>query len=73
MQDDPGRFADLQRAKFIMGLGHPICGQVTQAQVQRVLHALNNLPRDDDRDRLCRSLDLMEDGPYHDRLLSIRP
>jgi dihydrodipicolinate synthase/N-acetylneuraminate lyase len=73
MQDDPGRFADVQRAKFIMGLGHPICGVVTEPQIERVLDALRNVPRNDDRDRLCRSLDLMEDGPCHDRLMGMRP
>ena len=31
MQDDPHHFADLQRAKYIMGLGHPICGHVFRA------------------------------------------
>ena len=65
MQDDPHRFADLQRAKYIMGLGHPICGQVSQAQVDRVLQALRDLSRESDRDRLCRSLDLLVDGPCH--------
>ena len=68
MQDDPRRFADLQRAKYIMGLGHPICGQVTPAQVDRVLQALRDLSRDSDRDRLCRSLDLLGDGPCHSML-----
>ena len=65
MQDDPRRFADLQRAKYIMGLGHPICGQVSQSQVDRVLQALRDLPRESDRHRLCRSLDLLGDGPCH--------
>lgn len=65
MQDDPRRFADLQRAKFIMGLGHPICGQVLSDQVDRVLQSLRELPRRSDRDRLCQSLDLLGDGPCH--------
>lgn len=68
MQDDPLRFADLQRAKYIMGLGHPLTGEVGNTQVDRVLSALEDLPDGDDRRRLARSLDLMEDGPYHDRL-----
>ncbi len=71
MQDDPARFADLQRAKYIMGLGHPLCGEVTEPQVERVLEALRQLPRESDRRRLCRSLDLMEDGPFHDQLIAI--
>ncbi len=72
MQDDPTKFADLQRAKYIMGLGHPICGKVTEQQVDRVLDALRGLPRQADRVRLARSLDLMGDGPYHPALVSIQ-
>ena len=68
MQDDPAKFADLQRAKVIMSLGQPLTGQVTEDQIERVLTALESLPRVEDRSRLARSLDLMEDGPYHDRL-----
>ena len=64
MQNDPAKFADLQRAKYIMGLGHPLIGEVTREQVERVLTALHNLPRAADRDRLARSLNLMEDGPF---------
>lgn len=65
MQDDPRCFADLQRAKYIMGLGYPICGQVSSEQVDCVLQALRQLPRRSDRDRLCQSLDLLGDGPCH--------
>jgi hypothetical protein len=64
MQDDPGKFADLQRAKFLMGLGHPMTGAVVPQQFEPVLRALHNLPRAADRDRLARSLNLMEDGPF---------
>ena len=71
MQDDPAKFADLQRAKFIMGLGQPLTGKVTTAQVEKVLAALESLPRRADRSRLARSLDLMGDGPYHDRLAKL--
>jgi dihydrodipicolinate synthase/N-acetylneuraminate lyase len=71
MQDDPNHFADLQRAKYIMGLGHPITGTVTEAQAERVLAALEGLPRPADRRRLTRSLDLMGDGPYHERLAAM--
>ena len=45
MQDDPTKFADLQRAKFIMGLGKPLTGSVSQPQIDRVLSALRTLPR----------------------------
>ena len=68
MQDDPTKFADLQRAKFIMGLGHPLTSQVESPHVERVLRALEALPRAEDRARLARSLDLMRDGPFHERL-----
>jgi hypothetical protein len=68
MQDDPTKFADLQRAKAIMGLGQPLTGSVDEEQIERVLAALAALPRDRDRQRLARSLDLMQAGPYHQRL-----
>jgi dihydrodipicolinate synthase/N-acetylneuraminate lyase len=68
MQDEPRKFADLQRAKFIMGLGQPMTGTVAAPQVERVLAALRALPRAEDRWRLARSLDLMEDGPFHELL-----
>ena len=71
MQDDPAKFADLQRAKFLMGLGHPLTGQVSPQQVERVFAALVSLPRLDDKSRLARSLDLTGDGPYHQRLKSM--
>lgn len=68
MQDDPQKFADLQRAKFIMGLGHPLTAAVSSAQVERVFAALAGIPRAADRARLARSLDLLEEGPFHARL-----
>jgi len=68
MQDDPAKFADLQRAKYVMGLGQPLTGQVEPAQFEPVLAALANLPREEDRRRLARSLDLMGDGPFHTNL-----
>lgn len=68
MQDDSMKFADLQRAKYIMGLGHPLTGEVQPAQIERVFAALVNLPRAADQDRLARSLNLMGDGPFRDRL-----
>ena len=68
MQDDPRKFADLQRAKYIMGLGQPLTGTVSDEQVARVFSALEGLPRAADRTRLATSLDLLGDGPYHDRL-----
>jgi hypothetical protein len=71
MQDDPAHFADLQRAKYIMGLGHPLTGAVTDGQVERVLAAFERIPRQQDRMRLARSLDMMGDGPYHQRLADI--
>ena len=70
MQDDPGKFADLQRAKYIMGLGHPLLGEVTPEQVERVFHALENLARDEDKKRMAASLNLMQNGPYTTRLNS---
>jgi dihydrodipicolinate synthase/N-acetylneuraminate lyase len=71
MQDDPTKFADLQRAKFVMGLGQPLQGEVQPAQVERLLTALRSLPRTTDRARLARSLDLMGDGPLHAELAAL--
>lgn len=71
MQDDPGKFADLQRAKFIMGLGHPITSTVVPKQFDRVLFALARLPREADRHRLARSFDLMGDGLFHHGLQTL--
>jgi hypothetical protein len=68
MQDDPHHFADLQRAKYIMGLGHPLIARVSDQQVECVFNALENLSRNADRQRMARSLDLMQDGPFHARL-----
>jgi dihydrodipicolinate synthase/N-acetylneuraminate lyase len=68
MQDDPQHFADLQRAKFIMGLGYPLTGTVTEAQIERVFKTLEGLTRHSDRRRLAHSLDLMKDGSFHGRL-----
>lgn len=71
MQDDPAHFADLQRAKYVMGLGHPLTGTVEPAQAERLLEALESLPRDADRRRLASSLDLMGEGPFHRRLARV--
>jgi dihydrodipicolinate synthase/N-acetylneuraminate lyase len=71
MQDDPEHFADLQRAKYIMGLGHPMTGSVTPEQAERLLATLEGLPETGDRSRLARSLDIMGDGPYHARLATL--
>lgn len=71
MQDDPARFADLQRAKYIMGLGQPLTATVSEQQYERVLKALAGLPRAADRDRLALSLNLMGDGPFAGRLMKI--
>ncbi len=71
MQDDPFKFADLQRAKYIMGLGEPLTAEIDEDQIERVLATLENLPRPADRHRLARSLDLLENGPYHKRLRSM--
>lgn len=71
MQDDPRKFADLQRAKFIMGLGHPLTGTIRPEQVERVFQALQQVSRSADRARLAQSLDLLGDGPYHQRLKAL--
>lgn len=72
MQDDPKKFADLQRAKTIMGLGQPLTGTVYEAQIERVLAALESLPRRADQQRIAISLDLLQDGPFHQRLAALQ-
>ncbi|WP_233216465.1 dihydrodipicolinate synthase family protein [Blastopirellula marina] len=71
MQDDPTKFADLQRAKFIMGLGLPLTAGLDRDKIERVLTTLERLPRKSDQKRLAKSLDLMQDGPYHERLVKL--
>ena len=68
MQDDPTKFANVQRAKYVMGLGQPLTGTILSEQAERILSALDTLPREDDRQRLAMSLNLMLDGPYRTRL-----
>ena len=68
MQDDPEKFADLQRAKFIMGLGHPQFGTITDAQCERVFRAIESLPRAEDRQRISHSMNLVGGGPFTERL-----
>jgi dihydrodipicolinate synthase/N-acetylneuraminate lyase len=72
MQDDAKKFADLQRAKLIMGLGQPLTGAVNEGQIERVFAALESLPRPADKQRLARSLDLLGDGPFHQRLSALQ-
>jgi hypothetical protein len=71
MQDDPGKFADLQRAKVIMGLGQPITCAATEEQIERVFQALDALPKTEETFMLVKSLNLMNDGPYYTRLNAI--
>ena len=54
---------------MIMGLGQPITAAVDERQVKRVFTALEALPREVDRSRLAKSLDLMQRGPFHNRLI----
>ena len=68
MQDDPGKFADLQRAKVMMGLGQPITREVTSEQIERVFAALDELPATGQKWTLLASLRLLPDGPYDERL-----
>ena len=72
MQDDPAKFANLQTAKYIMGLGHPITSTISDEQCGRVIDALRTLTRELDRNRLAASLNLMGDGPFQLELDSIR-
>lgn len=64
MQDDPTRFANLQRAKWIMGLGGPLTSEVTSEQTARVLSAIRGLAREPDRQRIVQSLRLLGESPF---------
>lgn len=65
MQDDTGRFADLQRAKAVMGLGQPLLDTVSEAQCGQLVEALDGVARSADRQRLAAGLNLMGDGQFH--------
>lgn len=65
MQDDAGHFADLQRAKVVMGLGQPLLSTISEAVCRRVVEAVAAVTRRSDRRRLAAGLDLMGDGPFH--------
>lgn len=71
MQDDPMKFADLQRAKAIMGLGQPLSRELSEEQIGRVLTALQSVERPADQDRLARSLNLLGISPYAEKLQSL--
>lgn len=71
MQDDPTKFANLQIAKRLMGLGHPLVDTVNDQAVEKLLDALRSLPRAADRKRLASSLDLMQNGPWHEELAKL--
>ncbi|VFM98925.1 MAG: Dihydrodipicolinate synthase/N-acetylneuraminate lyase [Candidatus Kentron sp. G] len=68
VQDAPNVFPDLQRVKYIMGLGHPITAAVSEEHTARFFTALEGLTRSEERVRLAKSLDIMGDGPFHRRL-----
>ena len=68
MQDDPTKIADLQRAKFVMGLGHPINRKIEPAQAKRILTALAALPRKQDQKRIIKGLNLLGDCIYANEL-----
>lgn len=70
MQDDPRKFADLQRAKVIMGLGQPITRDVTDDQERRVFKTLQELPNSDEKTMLVQSLCLWDENPFAEQLTS---
>ncbi|WP_425618723.1 dihydrodipicolinate synthase family protein [Anatilimnocola sp. NA78] len=70
MQDDPRKFADLQRAKVIMGLGQPITRDVTDDQVGRVFEALQGLPNSAEKTMLIQSLCVWDENPFAEQLNS---
>ncbi len=71
MQDDPKKFADLQRAKVIMGLGQPLTREVSHEQIERVFAAFEQLPETVHKLYLLSSFELLGDGPYQLRLKSL--
>ena len=68
LQDDPTKIADLARAKWAMGLGHPINRKNEKKNSDRLIVAIEGQKNTADRKRLAKSVNLMGDGPYADRL-----
>jgi len=68
LQDDPTKIADLQRAKWAMGLGHPLLKKNEKKNSDRLIVAIEGQKNAGDRKRLAKSVNMMGDGPYADRL-----
>lgn len=60
MQSDPTKFANLQIAKHVMGLGHPILDTIKNSDVEKLKAALRSIENAEDRQRLEKSLNLMK-------------
>lgn len=71
LQDDPAKLGDLPRAKWAMGLGHPIDRAIPVKKVERLVIAIENLKNTGDRKRLAKSLNLMGDVPFAARLAKL--
>jgi hypothetical protein len=51
-----------------MGLGHPIISKVDPKKSEKLIVAIEGLQDKGDRKRLARSVNMMECGPYAQRL-----
>jgi len=68
LSDDPTKVPDLQRAKCAMGLGHVINREIKKDDAERLIVAIEGQENAGDRERLAKSVNLMGEGPYADRL-----
>lgn len=51
-----------------MGLGHPINSKVDPKKSEKLIKAIEGLKDKGDRKRLAKSVNMMESGPYAQRL-----
>jgi hypothetical protein len=54
-----------------MGLGHPINNKVDPKKSEKLIVAIEGLKDKNDRKRLARSVNMMECGPYAQRLAKL--
>jgi hypothetical protein len=71
LQDDPKAIADLQRAKWAMGLGHPVNSAVDPKKAVKLIEAIEGIKDNGDRQRLAKSVNMMGCGPYAARLAKL--
>jgi len=71
LQDDPTKIADLQRAKWAMGFGHPICCKNCPKKSAKLIVAIESTKNAGDRKRLAKSVNLLGCSPFAERLTKL--